>query len=80
MPTAQRKGLVKMVETLGREFVRRGMHTHAAKLRVYYLALRRGLATPGRSEVDVHWSESLVVECYADLAGMRRRSESCPQA
>ena len=64
MPTAQRKGLVKMVEALGREFVRRGMNTHAAKLRVYYLALRRGLATPGRNEVDVHWSEALVVEWF----------------
>ena len=40
------------------------MHTHAAKLRVYYLALRRGLATPGRSEVDVHWSEALVIEWF----------------
>jgi len=64
MPTAQRKGLVKMVETLGREFVRRGMNIHAAKLRLYYLALRRGLATPGKMEVDVHWSEALVIEWF----------------
>ncbi len=59
-----RPDLVKMVGVLGREFVRRGMHAHAAKLRIYYLALRRGLATPGKSEVDVHWSEALVVEWF----------------
>ncbi len=53
-----------MVDALGREFVRRGMHAHANKLRIYYLALRRGLATPGRREVDVHWSEVLVVEWF----------------
>ncbi len=56
-----------MVGTLGREFVRREMHAHAAKLRIYHVALRRGLATPGRSEVDVHWSEALVVEWFKIL-------------
>jgi hypothetical protein len=34
--------LLKMVGAVGREFVRRGMHAHAAKLRIYYLALGRG--------------------------------------
>jgi hypothetical protein len=54
--------LIKAVAVLGREFVRRGMHAHAAKLRLYYVALRRGWAASSRSEVDVHWSEDLVVE------------------
>jgi len=67
----RRPELVKMVGALGREFIRRGMHAHAAKLRIYYLALRRRLATPGRSEVDVHWSEVLVVECYEQFGPMR---------
>jgi len=58
----ERSQLARLVAVLGREFVRRRMHAHAGKLRVYYLALRRGLATTGRSEVDIHWSEELVVE------------------
>lgn len=60
---AVRRGeLLKVVGALGREFVHRGMHVHAAKLRLYYVALRRGWASSHRSKVDVHWSEDLVIE------------------
>ena len=60
---AVRRGeLLKTVAALGREFVHRGMHVHAAKLRLYYVALRRGWASSHRSKVDVHWSEDLVIE------------------
>jgi hypothetical protein len=58
----ERSELAKLVEVLGHEFVRRGMHAHATKLRIYYFALRRGLATHARNEVDIRWSEDLVVE------------------
>ena len=54
--------LLRQVAQLGREFVRRGMDIHARKLRLYYLALRHRLASPGRREVDVRWSEELVLE------------------
>jgi len=47
------------VAHVGRER-RRGRH--AAKLRLYYVALRRGWASSHRSKVDVHWSEDLVIE------------------
>lgn len=53
--------LLRYVERLGAEFRRREMEAHLRKLRVYYLALRRGL-TQGRHELDVHWSEALVLE------------------
>jgi hypothetical protein len=62
MRLVQRPRLLKMVGALGRAFVRRGMHAHAAKLRAYYVLLRRGLATPGKNEVDIRWSEALVIE------------------
>jgi hypothetical protein len=52
---AATKDLLALVKTLGREFVRRGMDSHARALRIYYLAIRHGLA---RSEgnVEVNWS------------------------
>lgn len=53
--------LLRYVERLGVEFLRREMDAHVKKLRVYYLALKRGL-TQGRHELDVHWSEALVIE------------------
>jgi hypothetical protein len=40
------------------------MHQHAAKLRFYYLALQKGLVSRGKREVDVHWSEALVLEWF----------------
>jgi len=54
--------LLRRVEQLGREFVRRGMEVHARKLRVYYLALRHRLASPHKGEVEVRWSEERVLE------------------
>ena len=53
--------LLRYVERLGEEFGRREMRAHLEKLRVYYLALKKGL-TRGRFELDVHWSEALVLE------------------
>ncbi len=49
-----RAELLKFVVALGREFQHRGMHEHAKKLRLYYLAVKRGL-TVGVHEADLHW-------------------------
>jgi hypothetical protein len=62
-----REELLGTVERLGREFVRRGMAAHARKLRLYYLALRHRLASAGKHEVDVRWSEELVLEWFKVL-------------
>lgn len=56
-----RSQLLQHVTTLGKEFARRGMDRHAAGLRLYYLALRGGLADRQR-RIDLHWSEDFVVE------------------
>lgn len=46
------------LEQLGREFTRRGMHRHAAKLRVFYAHfLRRQRELQPRE-----WSETIVIE------------------
>jgi hypothetical protein len=81
-----REALLQHVERLGREFVRRGMRAHAQKLRLYYLALQKGLASP-RHEVDVHWNEPFVLEWlrtlqlppYADAYPVLPRGASCPR-
>lgn len=57
----RREQLLSYVELLGREFVHREMDAHARKLRLYYLALRHGL-TQGAFDVDVHWSEQMVLD------------------
>lgn len=72
------------MERLGREFVRRGMHGHALRLRLYYLALRRRLLTGG-NKLEVHWSEELVVEWlktlrlspYRDVYPVRPAGAAC---
>jgi hypothetical protein len=81
-----REVLLEYVERLGREFVRRRMPQHAQKLRLYYLALQRGLASP-RHEVDVRWSEPFVLEWlrtlkvppYADAYPVRPSGAPCPR-
>lgn len=81
-----REVLLGYVERLGREFVRRGMADHAQKLRLYYLALQRGLASP-RHEVDVRWTEPFVLEWLRtlrlppdpDAYPVRPRGAACTQ-
>ncbi len=48
------------VQVLGRAFVRRGMREHAEKLRVYYLALRKGLTEGPQEKLEVKWSAPFV--------------------
>ena len=81
-----RSGLMAMVETLGREMAERGMHRHVEELRLYWLALARGL-TGARQRLEVGWSESLVVEWYRILRlpphasdyPLRPPSSACPR-
>ena len=54
--------LLQWVTALGREFRRRGMKGHVQALRVYFLALRRGLTTGGRRAVKVDFAEDGIVE------------------
>lgn len=61
-----RDQLLEYVRTLGREFSRRKMHQHVRRLRVYYLAVKRGL-TPPSHELDVKWTEPFVIEWMKTL-------------
>src|SRR3954451_19102255 len=82
----RREQLESFVAQLGREFVRLEMEQHARKLRLYYLALRHGL-TQGAFDVDVHWSEKLVLDWMKVLAmpsfehayPRRPRRSPCPK-
>ncbi|MHB8877822.1 MAG: hypothetical protein ACYC8T_29365 [Myxococcaceae bacterium] len=56
-----RPQLLAHVTALGREFVRRGMRQHVQRLRLYYLAVKKGLASPS-NELDVKWNEPFVIE------------------
>jgi hypothetical protein len=58
-----RHSLMAMVDTLGRALAERGLHRHVEELRVYWLALSRGLARPGQ-RLSIGWSETLVVEWF----------------
>lgn len=62
----ERAELLDHVRRLGREFARRGMVGHLRKLRLYWLALSRGLAG-ARHEVDLKWTEQLVVDWLRTL-------------
>jgi hypothetical protein len=53
--------LLEHVKSLGREFKRRGMGQHVQRLRVYYIAVQKGLTSPSH-ELDIKWSEPFVVE------------------
>lgn len=59
----ERHSLLAMVDTLGRALAERGLHRHVEELRVYWLALSRGLAGPGQ-RLTLGWSEALVVEWF----------------
>jgi hypothetical protein len=80
-----RYSLMAMVDTLGRALADRGLNRHVEGLRVYWLALSRGLAGPGQ-RVSVGWSEALVVEWfrllrlppYANDYPLRPPSSPCP--
>ena len=65
-PMAADASYFEMVVRLGREFVRRGMHEHARALRLYYVALRAGLAQRG-AKVDVRWDRALTEEWMKTL-------------
>lgn len=58
--------LAVWTRALGREFVRRGMWSHAAKLRIYYLALKQELL-PVSGELNVSWSRDFVIDWMETL-------------
>ncbi len=82
----ERHSLLAMVDTLGRALAERGLHRHVEELRVYWLALSRGLAGPGQ-RLNIGWSETLVVEWFrllrlpphADDYPVRPPSSPCPR-
>lgn len=55
------EALLESVRRLGQEFDRRGMDEHVRTLRLYYLALTRGLVDRGKA-VRAHWSPRQVDE------------------
>jgi len=59
-----RTALLEMVQTLGDEFRRRGMRTHVAPLRIYWLALRHGLVHDEQHGLHLTLSEETVVEWF----------------
>jgi hypothetical protein len=59
-----RAALLQMVDRLGGEFRRRGMRTHAAPLRIYWLALKRGLVQAEGHGLHVALSEETVLEWF----------------
>jgi hypothetical protein len=81
-----RHSLMVMVDTLGRALAERGLNRHVEELRVYWLALSRGLAGPGQ-RLHIGWSETLVVEWFrllrlpphADDYLLCPPSSSCPR-
>lgn len=53
--------LLELVVALGVEFSRRGMREECRRLRLYYLAIKHGLAAE-HHRVQLHWDEDLIVE------------------
>ena len=62
----QREPLLHLVTRLGQAFTARGMGAHARMLRVYFLALRHGLAD-SRNAVRVSLTEEAVLEWLRTL-------------
>jgi len=62
----QREPLLHLVTRLGHAFTARGMGAHARMLRVYFLALRHGLAD-SRNAVRVSLTEEAVLEWLRTL-------------
>jgi hypothetical protein len=81
-----RAALLAMVKRLGDEFRRRGMRTHVAPLRVYWLALRHGLVQDAEHALRLTLSEETVVEWlkvlrlppYQDAYRVRPTGSACP--
>jgi hypothetical protein len=57
-----RARLLELVVTLGCEFSRRGMREECRRLRLYFLAVRHGLAASAQHQVQLDWDEHLVLE------------------
>jgi hypothetical protein len=81
-----RQALLGMVHRLGDEFRRRGMRTHVAPLRVYWLALQHGLVQDEQHALHLTLSEETVVEWlkvlrlppYRDAYRVRPTGSACP--
>jgi hypothetical protein len=79
----RRRDLLDLVEVLGAEFERRGMRVHVEGLRIYYLALSRGLDR--RGSVKVQWDEPQLLNWLGylrlppcqDRFAVRPRGSSC---
>ena len=56
-----RARLLDLVVALGGEFSRRGMRDECRRLRLYFLAVKHGLAG-AQHQIQLHWDEDLVVE------------------
>ncbi len=65
--SSSRTELLEHVRRLGQTFRRKGMEEHAKKLRLYYLALSRGLTSSATHELDIHWSAGFVREWMRTL-------------
>jgi hypothetical protein len=82
-----RAALLLMVHKLGEEFRRRGMRTHVAPLRVYWLALKRGLVHEEQhglhltlsEETVVEWFKVLRLQPYQEAYPVRPTGSSCPR-
>ena len=61
----ERARLLELVEMLGREFERLGETTKVETLRLYYLAVLRGL--DHRGSVKVAWDEEMTIEWFGML-------------
>jgi hypothetical protein len=59
-----REALLQMVQRLGVEFARRGMRSHVAPLRIYWLALKHGLVEEEQHGLHLALSEETVVEWF----------------
>jgi len=81
-----RASLLDMVQRLGEEFRRRGMRTHLAPLRIYWLALQHGLVRDERHALALTLSEETVVEWlkllqlppYQHAYRVRPAGSACP--
>ena len=83
----ERESLLRMVHLLGGEFGRRGMRTHVAPLRIYWLALKHGLVQDEQHGLHLALSEETVVEWfkllrlppYQTAYPVRPTGSACPE-
>ena len=80
----QHDELLGHVVRLGRAFTARGMEAHARMLRLYYLALRHGLASPHKPvrlsispEAVVEWLRTLRVPPFESAYPVRLHGTGC---